>query len=129
MWYGERINKSKYRKKPIFTLCCMQGQVQLPFLKKPPDVLMKLLTGDDKLSKHFQRNTRPYNMVFSFTSLGGKVENSIAKGRGPQMFQLHGENYHLTGSLLPKQGDYAKFGQLYIVDTENEVENRANALR
>ena len=45
------------------------------------------------------------------------------------MFQLHGENYHLTGSLIPPEGDYAKFGQLYIVDTENEVENRSNALR
>ena len=129
MWYGERINKSKYRRKLIFTLCCMQGQVQLPYLKKPPDVLMKLLTGNDKLSKHFQRNTRPYNMVFSFTSLDGKVEKSVAKGPGPQMFQLHGENYHLTGSLIPPEGDYAKFGQLYIVDTENEVENRSNALR
>ena len=47
------------------------------------------------------------------------------------MFQLHGENYHLSGSLTPPEGDYAKFGQLYIVDTstENEVENRFNALR
>ena len=129
MWYGERINKTKYRRKPIFTLCCMQCQVQLPYLKKNPDVLMKLITGNDKLSKHFQRNTRAYNMVFSFTSLGGKVENSVKKGPGPQMFQLHGENYHLTGSLTPNEGDYAKFGQLYIVDTENEVENRSNALR
>lgn len=129
MWYGERINKSKYRKKPIFTLCCMQGQVQLPYLKKPPDLLMNLLTGNDTLSKHFQRNTRSYNMVFSFTSLGGKIDKSLKKGRGPQMIQLHGENYHLMGSLTPPEGDFAKFGQLYIVDTENEVENRFNALR
>lgn len=90
---------------------------------------MKLLTGSDKLSKHFQRNIRSYNMVFSFTSLGGKVENSCKKRPGPQMFQLHGENYHLAGSLAPNEGDYAKFAQLYIVDTENEVENRSNALR
>ena len=83
MWLGERINKSKYRRKPIFTLCCMQGQVQLPFLKKPPEVLMKLLTGNDKLSKHFQKNTKSYNMVFSFTSLGGKVYKSVKKGRMP----------------------------------------------
>ncbi|CAN7123126.1 unnamed protein product, partial [Brassica rapa subsp. narinosa] len=109
MWLGERINKSKYRRKPIFTLCCMQG--------------------NDKLSKHFQKNTRSYNMVFSFTSLGGKVDKSVKKGRGPQMLVLHGENYHLMGSLTPPEGGYAKFGQLYIVDTENEVQNRSNALR
>ncbi|RID60231.1 hypothetical protein BRARA_F03402 [Brassica rapa] len=90
---------------------------------------MKLLTGNDKLSKHFQKNTRSYNMVFSFTSLGGKVDKSVKKGRGPQMLVLHGENYHLMGSLTPPEGGYAKFGQLYIVDTENEVQNRSNALR
>ena len=129
MWFGERINKTKSRKKPIFTLCCMQGQVQLPLLKKSPDVLMKLLTGNDKLSKHFQKNTRSYNMVFSFTSLGGKVDKSVRKGRGPQMLVLHGENYHLMGSLTPPEGNYAKFGQLYIVDTENELQNRSKALR
>lgn len=90
---------------------------------------MNLLTGNDKLSKHFQKNTRAYNMVFSFTSLGGKVDNSVSKGRGPQMLVLHGENYHLMGSLTPPERDSAKFGQLYIVDTENEVQNRSNALR
>ncbi|KAF8100728.1 hypothetical protein N665_0218s0066 [Sinapis alba] len=67
-------------------------------------------------------------MVFSFTSLGGKVERSVQAGLGPSMFQLKGENYHLMGSLQPKQGKDAKFSQLYIVDTENEVDNRANCL-
>ncbi|CAN6870095.1 unnamed protein product, partial [Brassica oleracea] len=45
------------------------------------------------------------------------------------MLVLHGENYHLMGSLTPPEGNYAKFGQLYIVDTENELQNRSNALR
>ena len=42
----------------------MQGQVQLPLLKEPPSELKRLMEGDDKLSKHFQKNMRPYNMVF-----------------------------------------------------------------
>ncbi|CAN6853376.1 unnamed protein product [Brassica oleracea] len=67
-------------------------------------------------------------MVFSFTSLGGKVERSLKKGIGPDMFQLQGENYHLLGNLTPPDGSEPKFGQLYIVDTENEVENRAKCL-
>ncbi|XP_048622956.1 uncharacterized protein LOC106441802 [Brassica napus] len=67
-------------------------------------------------------------MVLSFTSLGGKVERSVKKGVGPDMFQLHGENYHLLGSLRPPEGMTAKFGQLYITDTENEMKNRANCL-
>ncbi|CAN6932684.1 unnamed protein product [Brassica oleracea] len=68
-------------------------------------------------------------MVFSFTSLGGKCDRSVPKGCGPlKMFVLQGENYHLMGSLKPPPGDPAKFGQLYIVDTENEVTNRASII-
>ncbi|RID75695.1 hypothetical protein BRARA_B02726, partial [Brassica rapa] len=100
----------------------------LPLLKKPPELMERLLNGDDKLNKHFQRNTRPYNMVFLFTSIGGKVDHSLPKGLGPKMFQLQGENYHRLGSLKPPDGNSAKFGQLYIVDTENEAENRVNVL-
>lgn len=129
MWFGECINKSRKARKPIFTLCCMQGQVQLPLLKNPPEIITRLFTGDDPLSKHFQQNTRAYNMVFSFTSIGGKCDKSVKKGRGPPMFNIHGENYHLMGSLKPNDGADAKFGQLYIVDTENEVQNRLHSLR
>ncbi|XP_010424378.1 PREDICTED: uncharacterized protein LOC104709466 [Camelina sativa] len=59
---------------------------------------------------------------------GGKVDRSVKKGRGPSMFALQGENYHLMGSLKPKLCDYPKFQQLYIVDTENEVANRMNIM-
>ncbi|XP_048622867.1 uncharacterized protein LOC106448487 [Brassica napus] len=128
MWFGERLNRRLKTPNPKFSLCCMQGQVQLPLLKQPPEVLKNLLIGDDKLSKHFQRNTRAYNMVFSFTSLGGKIDRSVRKGKGPNMLVLQGENYHLIGSLQPPNGNDAKFGQLYIVDTENETENRTKAL-
>lgn len=82
MWFGERINKRRQSVNPTFNLCCLQGQVQLPLLKDPPDELKRLFFGEDKLSNHFQKNIRVYNMVFSFTSLGGKVERSCKKGRG-----------------------------------------------
>ena len=129
MWYGERINKRKNSKNPSFSLCCGQGQVFLPLLKDPPTELKRLIEGDDPRCKHFQKNIRAYNMVFSFTSLGGKVERSLRKGVGPEMFQMQGENYHLLGSLKPPDGKDAKFGQMYICDTENEAENKANCLR
>lgn len=45
------------------------------------------------------------------------------------MFRLQGGNYHLIGSLKPQEGDYAKYSQLYIIDTENEVDNRATVIR
>ena len=55
MWFGERLNRRWKTRNPKFALCCMQGEVQLPLLKEPPEVLKNLLNGDDKLSKHFQR--------------------------------------------------------------------------
>ncbi|CAA7031817.1 unnamed protein product [Microthlaspi erraticum] len=125
-WYGERLNRRRRTGDPSFNLCCMHGQVKLPLLKDPPALIKKLLFGDDEMSRHFQKFIRIYNMLFSMTSLGGKTDRSIKKGKGPNMFQLHGENYHLIGSMLPNPGDYAKFYQMYIVDSENELDNRLN---
>ncbi|KAF8048698.1 hypothetical protein N665_2430s0003 [Sinapis alba] len=117
MWYGERLNRKKRtRKKPT-----------LPLLKESPLVIKKLLFGNDDKSKYYQENLRALNMVFSFTSLGAKVDRSCASGI--QMFQLQGENYHLMGSMKPNIGDSAKFSQLYIVDTEREVDDRDSVIR
>lgn len=74
-------------------------------------------------------NIRAYNMMFSFTSMGGKVDNALNKGRGPYVYRIQGQNYHRLGSLMPPEGNQPKFGQLYIYDTENEVANRQNAMR
>ncbi|XP_012847965.1 PREDICTED: uncharacterized protein LOC105967922 [Erythranthe guttata] len=67
-------------------------------------------------------------MIFSFTSLGGKVQTSINNGSGPYTFLFNGQNYHLLGSLLPEEGIRPKFAQLYIFDTENEIQNRIDAV-
>ncbi|AAG21522.1 unknown protein; 11471-16325 [Arabidopsis thaliana] len=80
------------------------------------------LQSDDELAKHFRENIRAYNMLFSFTSIGGKVDHCLPKGRGPNMFAIQ-------GALKPKSVAKAKFQQLYIVDTENEVNNRYNIMR
>ncbi|XP_010480905.1 PREDICTED: uncharacterized protein LOC104759705 [Camelina sativa] len=127
-WYGERLNKRRNAKNPKFAACCMQGQITLPSLKESPELLWQLLTGDDELARNFKDNIRAYNMIFSFTSIGGRVDHCVPKGRGPQMFALQGENYHLMGALKPKPGELAKFLQLYIIDTANEVENRMNIM-
>ncbi|CAN7111832.1 unnamed protein product, partial [Brassica rapa subsp. narinosa] len=127
-WYNERIGRSRKTKTPIFTMCCLRGKIKLPVLKEPPAYLHGLLTNDDGLSRHFRDNIRAINMMFSFTSLGGKIDNSINTGQGPKIFKLHGENYHLIGSVKPNPNEAAKFSQLYIHDTQNEVQNRISAL-
>ncbi|OIT27534.1 hypothetical protein A4A49_57007, partial [Nicotiana attenuata] len=60
--------------------------------------------------------------------MGGKVDVSVNQTNGPRTFRLSGQNYHQIGSLLPPQRSTPKFEQLYIYDTENEVENRIYAI-
>ncbi|XP_071704144.1 uncharacterized protein [Rutidosis leptorrhynchoides] len=55
----------------------------------------------------------------------GKKEEWEDKEGG--MIVMCGQNYHLTGSLLPKDGQLPRFCQLYIYSTQNEVDNRINA--
>ncbi|KAL4274720.1 hypothetical protein AHAS_Ahas20G0035400 [Arachis hypogaea] len=49
--------------------------------------------------------------MFAFTSLGGKVLDSVNDGRGPPQFIITGQNYHRIGSLLPDAGQKPKFAQ------------------
>ncbi|CAF1905864.1 unnamed protein product [Brassica napus] len=100
-WYNERVSKSRHASIPVFTMCCMRGKIKLPLLQEPPEFLQDLLTKDDAI---------------------------INMGKGPKVFKLHGENFHLIGSMKPKPTESAKFSQLYIHDTENEVQNRIAAL-
>nr|XP_009804789.1 PREDICTED: uncharacterized protein LOC104249954 [Nicotiana sylvestris] len=127
-WYEERINKNHKAKKPEFSLCCNHGKILLPKPKEPPTILKQLLFGSGPKSNHFRDNIRSYNSMFSFTSMGGKVDAFVNQTKGPRIFKLSGQNYHQIGSLLPPEGSNPKFAQLYIYDTENEVQNRMHAL-
>lgn len=128
MWFLEKISNSG-KTSPRFSLCCMQGKITLPLLVQPPETLHNLLHGKTPQSRHFGENIRSYNMMFSVTSLGGKIDNSINSGSGPSIFRMYGQNFHMIGSLLPTLGQSPKFAQLYIYDTENEVTNRIRAVR
>ncbi|KAK9174942.1 hypothetical protein WN944_026946 [Citrus x changshan-huyou] len=66
--------------------------------------------------------------MFAFTSMGGRVDASINRSKGPYVFRMSGQNYHHIGSLLPEVGKKPQFAQLYIYDTENEIDNRINTL-
>ncbi|XP_052111545.1 LOW QUALITY PROTEIN: uncharacterized protein LOC127742858 [Arachis duranensis] len=128
-WYAERSNKSYNTTDPKFTLCCKGGNVQLPQLQQAPRVLYDLLFNNTPKSKHFRDNIRAYNSMFQFTSMGAKIDRGISQARGPPTFILCGENYHLMGSLIPPKGNIAKFFQLYVFDTQNEIENCMAAIR
>jgi hypothetical protein len=65
--------------------------------------------------------------MFAFTSTGGVVDKEINKGHEPYIFRMHGQNYHHIGTLLPEEGNKPCWDQLYIYDTEHEIENRIEA--
>ncbi|XP_031091157.1 uncharacterized protein LOC115996159 [Ipomoea triloba] len=61
--------------------------------------------------------------------MGGKIDRSLNNGVAPPIFRINGQNFHRIGSLLPTNGVQPKFAQLYIHDTEHEIENRINSVR
>jgi hypothetical protein len=125
VWYGERAQKQSASISPDISMCCMKGNVTLPYMIQPPPLLRDLFRGVHPRSSHFISNIRSYNNMFSFTSMGGKVNN----GAGPPQFVISGQNYHRIGSLVPTEGQRPKFCQLYIYDTENELANRLSHFR
>ncbi|KAL5191908.1 hypothetical protein HKD37_04G011114 [Glycine soja] len=125
IWYDERINKDKQTKNPKFALCCGDGKIQMFVLEDAPQPLRQLLfDSNDSQAKNFQQNIRSYNVMFTFTSPGLQLDTRYNTGRGPPTFRVHGQGHHLIGSLLPLANKLPKFVQLYIYDTDNEVNNK-----
>ncbi|XP_074356621.1 uncharacterized protein LOC141696370 [Apium graveolens] len=127
MWNHEKNNKSSPTKPPTFSLCCKNGQVILDKEKQPPEPLGTLLTGGVHF-KHFKQNIRFYNCMFAMSSTGGKIDHSINRGGAPYCFKVQGVNYHNIGSLVPTDYNTPKICQLYIYDTEDEINNRINTV-
>nr|XP_043611898.1 uncharacterized protein LOC122583571 [Erigeron canadensis] len=83
---------------------------------EPPDYIKDLFRN-----KHFLDNIRAYNQMFSMTSFGARVDESVnAAGTGPYVFMISGQIFHWIGTLCPTEGEPPRFLQLYIYDTENE---------
>lgn len=128
-WYAEGVRKKKNNIPTIFSLCCLNGKVLVPFFRKPPTLLWDLIMGNDVRSREFLANIRSYNSAFAFTSFGGKIESGLNDGGGPPQFVISGQNYHRIGSLVPNVGETPKFAQLYVYDTQNEIQNRSSHFR
>lgn len=130
MWFDETLRGGTHGKREGYSLCCLHGKVVLPVSTKlPPQLLVNLLTNNHPMSKNYIENIRAYNMMFLFTSMGGKVDSDVNQGSGPYCFRIHGQNYHRLGGLVPHRDSSPRFSQLYIYDTANEITNRISAVR
>ncbi|KAL6524355.1 hypothetical protein OROHE_016026 [Orobanche hederae] len=128
MWFDERLKKSPLSS-PKFGLCCIRGKIQLPLLKQPPRLLRDLLQNRHIKSRNYIDNIRAYNMMYAFTSMGGIQDKTVNNGHGPYTYRLGGNNYHLLGNLLPKEGDSPKFSQLYMYYGEDETQDKIDVVR
>ena len=102
MWFDERVKRFRGHYSPSFSLCCSMGKIKLEELKRPPEYLRSLMFNNESdEARNFRDHIRTYNMMFSFTSLGGRIDKSVNTGVGPHVFRLNGQNHHRIGSLLP----------------------------
>ena len=103
-WYGERLKGNSHKSYPKYTKCCGRGQVYLKKEVDLPDLFKHLFKN-----KHFLDNIRAYNQMFSMTSFGADIDDSINNGRGPYVFRISGQIHHWIGTLLPTNPKEPKF--------------------
>ncbi|KAH9911085.1 uncharacterized protein B0H18DRAFT_893579 [Fomitopsis serialis] len=120
---GEKLTHSSLIH-PKFGICCLQGQVQLDPPSIPPLPLQRLFNGVDNRSAHFLKNIRRYNAAFAFTSVAVNIDQAVLMGSGPYSFRIHGDLYHLMGSLMPQDGVSPRYAQLYIHDPAEALSSR-----
>ncbi|MCO5592457.1 hypothetical protein L7F22_046459 [Adiantum nelumboides] len=64
----------------------------------------------------------------AFASLRANIDNSLMGTSGVYCFCVHGSLYHRVGSLVPHNAGPPKFAQMYVYDTDHEVQKQMNAL-
>ncbi|CAK8567127.1 unnamed protein product [Lathyrus sativus] len=124
------MTKSKNTTSPKFKWCCHGGKVKLPMIDDPPLILQNLLFDSTTVDgKNYQLNTRTYNTMFSLASPSMKFDSKFTKGCGPPTLRLHGQACHRIKTMLPEIGQPPKYAQLYIFDTDDEIDNRMECFR
>ena len=87
------------------SICCANGQVQLPAIPEAPPPLKQFLK-----EKNFKEKIRAYNQCLAFASLGA---NEVILPPGVYCFRINGDVHHRVGPLLPDVGDTnPKFAQM-----------------
>ncbi|RPB03232.1 hypothetical protein L873DRAFT_1612912, partial [Choiromyces venosus 120613-1] len=109
-----------------FEKCCKHGDVKIEKLTVLPEPLNSLMSGMDACSKQFRQGIRQWNNLFAFTSIRYNMDDcETAQGGGLQLFQVHGEIYHLQGPLVPPAGRDSLYSQVYLYDPMYATESHA----
>lgn len=84
-------------------ICCCKGKVSFPQVIAPQELLHLFLDSSTE-ARHFRKHIRSYNHIFSFTSIGVHLDESLAAtGHGIFSFRAQGGIYHNIGGFYPDQ--------------------------
>ena len=125
-------NKKKNNEDKTFSLCCSYGAIKLTPFKDPSPQLKKLFEKMSSQSKQFLSNIRQYNGLVAMASkcmTGKLMDFSKFKSRGPNIFKMSGQMYHLIPNLFPVEGKKSKFSQIYVYDNECEEDELDERLK
>ena len=131
VWIGERKSTSSVSA-PIFQMCCAEGEALLaPSSRTLPPIIVDLLTRNDAIAKEFKHDIRSYNSALSFTSMNADLDRRYAnEEHDAYAFRIHRSVHHrMIPELIPNLNNaiqQSRFGQIYIFDSANELQNRLN---
>ncbi|CAG8803061.1 23019_t:CDS:1, partial [Gigaspora rosea] len=88
-----------------------------------------LFSNEDDYNREFLSKIRLYNAAFTFTSLGIKFDRELANSRdGVYTYHIQGIFYHRIGSLLPEYESIPQYLQMYIWNTQYELQYLLNTI-
>ena len=105
-----------------FSLCCSRGEVKLPPIKDPLEILKKLLTGNSQRDRDFCQQIKAYDSSLAFASMCLTGHEYTLNSKGPYCYRINGQVYHKISQLQPESGKSPGFSQIYIYDQQNELD-------
>ena len=104
-----------------FSVCYGNGNIKLPQLKDPPDLLKNLLMGNTQRHKQFSDNIRAYNSSLAFASLCLTGQEFKFKNPGPYCYRINGQLYHALSQMQPEHGKPPTFSQIDIYTHAHDI--------
>jgi hypothetical protein len=105
--------------------CYKQGEIVLPPVREPSDLLRRLLTRDHPTSDSFFKNIRQYNSALAFTSIAYTSNRRFGVHAYNPTFQIQSELYYLQSPLNPQAGNDPIYAQYFIYDPDKATRLRS----
>lgn len=120
---GERKDGSP-KSNPIFHRCCGDGDIAgIEKIPPPPKEQRELLTSNSPRAVEFRRKIRAYNGALAFTSF---IRGEERRPHEYHPVTIHGEAYHLGGSMFNDRPEKPRYAQLYFYDPVHAADRRGH---